>query len=401
VKRPLKDELASHAGNLDLKPHVRAYVEALGRIHAEARAILATSCAEWEETIREAVDEYKARTPERAQGAHDKRGVPLGLAAFAVIPGEPPTVEEKHDVFYGFIDRRIALAGKNVVNPDLSRRFATGQEQDSLKAAHQPPRDAGSVGRPGPQRSVGGSSAGPEQGYISPYLIHWTGTDKGGNVDDAEGCRVLSIIASSCELLLSYSPIHAFHMFSEVHEKMVCFTDVPLPLTERHCLKYGRFGIAFHKLGLMNVGAQPVFYASHVWKRDLDSIFRFLEEQRESRTLDEDVLRALRRHFYFTQRLSDGRADLPDTYYYEREWRLGAITLALQEELDRPNAGYWCKEEGYPPYIGKRVDRDGKEYFAFAAEDVAFLIVPADWKDRVENPHGLPVRALEEVAGRG
>ena len=43
-----------------------------------------------------------------------------------------------------------------------------------------------------------------DAGYVSDYLIHWTGKD-----DDAQGADVLSTtIASSRELLLSYNRIH-------------------------------------------------------------------------------------------------------------------------------------------------------------------------------------------------
>jgi len=62
-----------------------------------------------------------------------------------------------------------------------------------------------------------------DNGYISNYLIHWTG--KHG---DEKGAEVLSIIASTCRLLLSYNCLHIFDINHEIHEKMVCFTDVPL-----------------------------------------------------------------------------------------------------------------------------------------------------------------------------
>lgn len=129
---------------------------------------------------------------------------------------------------------------------------------------------------------------------------------------------------------------------------MVCFTDVPLRHSSEHCKRYGRFGIAFQKLKLMNVGAQPVFYASHACKRDMDTIFHFLQEQVQQTTLPSNLFRALHRHFYFIQRLSDGRADGHDTFYYEREWRLGEQTLVPEEKLRRPNAKYWSQREGYP-----------------------------------------------------
>lgn len=178
---------------------------------------------------------------------------------------------------------------------------------------------------------------------------------------------------------------------------MVCFTDVPLTHSLAHCGRYGRFGIAFHKLKLMNVGAQPVFYVSHAVKRDMDAVFRFLQEQTECATLPLCVFRALHRYFYFMQRLSDGRADARDTYYYEREWRLGAQTLPIQEDL---NPRYHCQQAGYGAYFGRRIVRDDKEYFSFDTEDVAFLVTPTSWESNIGNPHGFRVCAFEELVGR-
>jgi Putative abortive phage resistance protein AbiGi, antitoxin len=218
-----------------------------------------------------------------------------------------------------------------------------------------------------------------DNGYISDYLIHWTG--KNG---DEHGASVLSIIGSTLQLLLSDNCFHIFDQCHEVQEKMVCFTDVPLQHSSEHCKRYGRFGIVFHKLRLMNVGAQPVFYASHTCKRDMDTIFHFLQEQVQQPTLPEDLFRALHRHFYFIQRLSDGRADSHDAFYYEREWRLGEQTLKSEEKP-------------YAPYTGRLVIADNKPYFAFNVEDVAFLIAPSDCHAKVMNPHGFPIKAYEDL----
>lgn len=231
-----------------------------------------------------------------------------------------------------------------------------------------------------------------DNGYISDYLIHWTGK----NGDD-HGASVLTTVGSTLRLLLSYNRLHIFNWSHEVHEKMVCFTDVPLRHSNEHCKHYGRFGIAFHKLRMMNVGVQPVFYASHACKGDMNTIFRFLQEQVHQTTLPLEIFQALHRHFYFIQRLSDGRADRHDTFYYEREWRLGEQTLVPEEKLRRPNARYWSQQEGYPPYMGRLVTEGARTYFAFNAEDVAFLIAPRTYHPKVGNPHGFPIEAYEDL----
>lgn len=240
-----------------------------------------------------------------------------------------------------------------------------------------------------------------ENGYISQHLIHWTGKVNDGRVDDVEGARILSIIASTRRLCLSYNPIYKRDMFNEIHEKMVCFTDVPLYQSAAHCAKYGRFGISFHKLPLMNVGAQPVFYTTHVWKRDMDVIFDFLQHQVRQPTMDGKLLQALLHHFYFTQHFSEGPAGATDTFYYEREWRLGAQSLPTEEELDRDNAKYHCVQEGYPPYIDKKIGRrviEGEnEYFAFETAPVAFLVAPTDWVASIDNPNKFEIREYETL----
>lgn len=234
-----------------------------------------------------------------------------------------------------------------------------------------------------------------DDGYISNYLIHWTGKN-----NDASGAEVLSIIGRTCQLLLNYNPIFSYDFNNRIIEKMVCFTDIPLRHSNKHCIKYGRFGIAFDKLKLINAGAQPVFYFTHVSKEDFNHIFRFLKEQTQKTTIDNKLFNALKQHFYFMKELSDKRADAPDTYYYEREWRLGEQTLVTEEKLNRPNAKYKCIQEGYPRYFGKKVTVGDKSYFAFEPKDVAFLLAPKNWIDRVDNTNSFQIFAYDELASK-
>ncbi len=77
-----------------------------------------------------------------------------------------------------------------------------------------------------------------DNGHISSDLIHWTGKD-----GDDRGAKILSVIGSSLGLLFSYNPLHKVDWYNEIHEKMVCFTDVPLRHSAEHCKRYGRFGL--------------------------------------------------------------------------------------------------------------------------------------------------------------
>jgi len=110
-----------------------------------------------------------------------------------------------------------------------------------------------------------------DNGYISRYLIHWAGKGK----PEKERIGILSAIAETCRLRLTENNFF-FDGSIDVRERMVCFTDVPLVHSSEHCKKYSSFGIAFSKLALMNYGAQPVFYFSHVLKSDMGTIYRFI-----------------------------------------------------------------------------------------------------------------------------
>lgn len=234
----------------------------------------------------------------------------------------------------------------------------------------------------------------PDNGYISDYLIHWTGK----NGDD-EGSKFLGLIASKCQLLLSNNVYHEPDIFTKVSAKMVCFTDVPLSHAAQHCKRYGRFGIAFHKQSLLKVGAQPVFYVTLANRRDVSNIIKLLYEKNQTTTIESSLLDALKRHFYFMQMFSKGKIDNEDTFYYEREWRLGKQNLAPLEMWNRPdNPRYHIQEAGYSLLgCGKLFSEDGKEYFQFCESDVAFLISPRDWKARISNPHNFRIEDYEEL----
>lgn len=229
-----------------------------------------------------------------------------------------------------------------------------------------------------------------DDGYISRYLIHWAGRDK----PISERADALSTIASTCRLKLSQNSFFLDGSL-DVREGMACFTDVPLRQSVNHCAKYSSFGIAFHKLALMNYGAQPVFYFSHVLKRDMGTIYRFVLDQLEkhSRDVSDDVFRALHRHFYFMQQFSVGRADAPDTHYYDREWRIGELVLVPEGE----NRGAWCLANELPTCIGEVTHIDGKAFLKFKPDDVAFLVCPAEQVSQIKNHHGFEVRKFEEL----
>ena len=111
-----------------------------------------------------------------------------------------------------------------------------------------------------------------------------------------------------------------------------------------------------------------------------------------------DLFRALQRHFYFIQRFSEGPADGGhETNYYEREWRIGELTLFSEDELHRPNAKFRALKESRLPLMGRIEKEDNKTYFDFKKEDVAFLISPQDWCTKIQNPYDLRIVAYEDL----
>lgn len=225
-----------------------------------------------------------------------------------------------------------------------------------------------------------------DTGYVSHYLIHWAGRDKAPN----EQARILSQIASSCQLKLTPNQLF-FDGSTRIIDKMTCFTDVPLSRSSQHCAKYSKFGIAFHKLKLMNKGAQPIFYYTHVFIRDMRAIYNFVLDQIKKPSLNNDVMRSLHRHFYFVKEFSDGPADSLDSFYYEREWRIGNHCLIP----DGQDKAKWCLQNKLPRSLGTLVRQGNDEYFKFELEDVAFLIVPGQYLKQIVNPRGFQLKSYE------
>jgi len=228
-----------------------------------------------------------------------------------------------------------------------------------------------------------------DKGYISDYLIHWVGKGK----SPEERVSVLSEIATTCRLRLSKNELF-FNGSLGIDERMVCFTDVPLAHSEQHCAKYSPFGIAFHKVRLMGKGAQPVFYFTHIFKRDMGKIYRFVLDQINNPTLDPRVVEALHRHFYFMKEFAQERADRHDTAYYEREWRIGELCLRPKGQ----DEGKWYLEQDWcPPTLGTLLIEGDKAYFEFEKDDVKFLVAPNQFITQISNPHQFAIESYENL----
>lgn len=137
-----------------------------------------------------------------------------------------------------------------------------------------------------------------------------------------------------------------------------------------------------------------MFYSTHVYIRDMDTISRFIVAQAQNPDLDPDVLRALQRHIGFLQDFSEGSVESPEAYYFEREWRIGELALVPEGEVSKAR---WCMANKIAPSVGEIAMEGGNSYVKFDDADVAFLVVPRDYARFLINPNGFPVRIFEEL----
>jgi hypothetical protein len=117
IKAELKQELKHLPEKIDLKSHIRSYMDSLCRVHVIVRDLLSSHSSIWESTIREAVNNYKTKA-----GIVTEE-VPLGLAIFQAENPTDDVVMEQDHIFYDFIDHRKFLENKNTIVPNLSSRF--------------------------------------------------------------------------------------------------------------------------------------------------------------------------------------------------------------------------------------------------------------------------------------
>ena len=123
IKKSFLPELRAQPDVIDLKPHVRNYVESLANVHKKVRSIIDRDSGKWEETILGLCKRYKGENSEASD---------VGLYIMSVAEEEPETVQEKHAVFVDPLNSMRALQQTNTVAPNFSKHFVTGQETDRI-----------------------------------------------------------------------------------------------------------------------------------------------------------------------------------------------------------------------------------------------------------------------------
>lgn len=257
--------------------------------------------------------------------------------------------------------------------------------------------------------------------YISTLLTHWIGRSL--EADDDRYNLLERIILPSRELLFSHNNIPFSSKYGGLKDKntwgikMVCFTDIPLASSEKHCAKYSRFGIAFHKHAMANSCVAPVAYIINPF---IYEAYSYLYHQAvglkglvEGQLLSDgkhggssfsfqDFMQKLHHFIAWTQDYSereflhDERSLIPKVemidffkkegdFYYEREWR------AIYREGDQ---FCWVSEH------------NGEQYFRFDPSSVRYIIVPGEYVRRANQEipflfpsnHKLEIVSFEDLA---
>lgn len=116
-KKAVLDEIKSLGDKIDIKPLLREYIEALGKIHEKVRATLQSHIKEWEQIVLDSFDRFR-------QADRQSDSV-VGLAA--VVRSDDGTYSETIQLFKGFIEYRRNLEKKNRNLVNLAKRYVTSE----------------------------------------------------------------------------------------------------------------------------------------------------------------------------------------------------------------------------------------------------------------------------------
>ena len=122
IKSSVRSELSSQPNNIDLKTHLRCYLQSLNAIHAHLRHILESNINEWEKTIQDLIDKF----------SKSEDASLIGLHVVIQSDDEHPVVQEKHTVFRDTINELRSLQKRNELYEDLSAHYVTSQTLEKI-----------------------------------------------------------------------------------------------------------------------------------------------------------------------------------------------------------------------------------------------------------------------------
>jgi hypothetical protein len=230
--------------------------------------------------------------------------------------------------------------------------------------------------------------------YVSNELTHWVGRGK----TDSEAFEVLKIIFTSKLLKLSQcytgSKIDKNVNLSSA-EYMICFTDVPLNLSNKHCDTFGKFGISYKKTKLIPYGANPVLYFTSQLSGSINTfenrIFSMLDDLKKETDPDFTEYVNLRRILSFVQTYDYKENDYSDNpNYYQREWRIVFDGSFVTNELDKIVPGQQFLDAG-----------NKWAFLAFDYSDVESIIIPEAYRNEalelIKGKHHVKLHIYDEL----
>jgi hypothetical protein len=126
VKAQIRKDTNTLPDLIDVKPHVRHYIELIGSINEEVRKILDGPSKGWELALCKLIEAY---CRERSL---DCLKPPRGLSLLTFSEVDPLKCVESDDFFMEFVEHRKVLQDRNKNIRGLHVRFATGQESEKI-----------------------------------------------------------------------------------------------------------------------------------------------------------------------------------------------------------------------------------------------------------------------------
>ena len=203
--------------------------------------------------------------------------------------------------------------------------------------------------------------------YISNNLIHWTGRGK----TEEEAFEIVKIIIDTNRLLLSSCPTTGKQDEITAKEQIVCFTDIPVELSSRHCSRFGQFGVAFDKSVFIEYGANPVLYYTKQFEQLIQNIYQKRLRGIDEASFDLPLHEMLSKLSSLFQSYSYKIDEDEELNYYQREWRLAFNSNKVANHFKGENSqGLFTL--GAP---------GNKSYFNFYKKDVRFIIISKSFED--------------------
>lgn len=227
--------------------------------------------------------------------------------------------------------------------------------------------------------------------FISKTLTHWTGRDK----PDSEAFQIIENIIKTKKLFLTYCPNYPnLPDNRQIRTMMVCFTDIPLHLSQEHCARFGKFGIGFSKEKMTQYGANPVLYTTKEMNERVETfislIGRLQSEEVDREWRDSKLNNDVGDRYQFTSEQFYAMFELAgfmqnyqynDTSidYYQREWRINYETLPKALGLEPQDTAGQGALHGY---IGSGNKKKTACSMLFDLNDIDFIVVPREYEEQ-------------------